>query len=245
MKRFLLSIAFILLALTCFAQKQKVSIVELQNGSVIRGVLLESVEGTVKIQTADQSVFVYQESEVKKITETEQKYKNSVSSFTPCWESSILGTFVASVDKYSPKWNFGVDYILDYRIAKSFFVELGLFASYCYVKPYNEYINNPTDGKESICHNPHIGIPLGFGFNFEIGEHFRITPFLRACGYIGYYSITNNAEKVSSGFNYGFFPDLGLRLSYGPFVLSSSARIYYGVTRFRNPAVSVGLGYRF
>lgn len=75
MKRILISVAFVLLAITCFAQKQKVSVVELQNGSTIRGVLLESVEGTIKIQTADQSVFVYNESDVKAITTTEQQYK--------------------------------------------------------------------------------------------------------------------------------------------------------------------------
>lgn len=74
-KALLVAISLVIVSLTCFAQKQKVSIVELQNGSVIRGVILESVEGTIKIQTADQSVFVYNESDVKAITTTEQQYK--------------------------------------------------------------------------------------------------------------------------------------------------------------------------
>lgn len=77
MKRILISVAFVLLAITCFAQKQKVSVVELQNGSTIRGVLLESSEGTIKVQTADKSVFVYPLSDVKGITETNQEYKES------------------------------------------------------------------------------------------------------------------------------------------------------------------------
>ena len=53
------------------------SIVELQNGSIVRGVILESADGTIKIQTADQSVFVYDESDVKAITATEQEFKKS------------------------------------------------------------------------------------------------------------------------------------------------------------------------
>lgn len=75
MRKIVLCFLLGLLASYCFAQKQKVSVIELQNGSVLRGVLLDSEEGTVKIQTADMSVFVYQESDIKAITETNQTYK--------------------------------------------------------------------------------------------------------------------------------------------------------------------------
>lgn len=78
MKKFVFTIALLLsVASVCFAQEQKVSVVELKNGSTIRGLLLESSEGTIKVQTADKSVFVYPLSDVKGITETNQVYKSA------------------------------------------------------------------------------------------------------------------------------------------------------------------------
>lgn len=70
MKKILFSCLLVLFTSICFAQKQKTSVIELTNGSVIRGVLLESAEGTVKIQTYDHSVFVFPSSEIVTITES-------------------------------------------------------------------------------------------------------------------------------------------------------------------------------
>lgn len=73
MRKMVLCFLLGLLASYCFAQKQKVSVIELQNGSVLRGYILESEEGTVKLQTADKSVYVYPKADVKEIKETNQK----------------------------------------------------------------------------------------------------------------------------------------------------------------------------
>jgi hypothetical protein len=69
MKRICL-LAAVTLALTAAASAQQyVDIVHLKNGSVIRGVITEQVPGeSLKIQTADGSVFVYAIDEVAKMT---------------------------------------------------------------------------------------------------------------------------------------------------------------------------------
>lgn len=52
-----------------FAQESYQEVVYLKNGSIIRGMIIEQVPNkSIKIQTADRSVFVYQMDEVEKIT---------------------------------------------------------------------------------------------------------------------------------------------------------------------------------
>ncbi len=58
-------------------------VVYLKNGSVIRGVILELVpEKSVKIQTADGNIFVYQMSEVQKITKEKPFKRNESDTYT-------------------------------------------------------------------------------------------------------------------------------------------------------------------
>ena len=72
-------ISFILLIFVTtisFSQNNLDEVVYLKNGSVIRGLIIEQIPNqTLKIQTKDGSVFVYNFSEVQKITK-EAPYKN-------------------------------------------------------------------------------------------------------------------------------------------------------------------------
>jgi len=71
MKRFafLLLVYLSVTSLTAFAQSQLRDVVYLKNGSIIKGVILEQIPNqSVKIQTSDGSIFVYNSSEVEKIT---------------------------------------------------------------------------------------------------------------------------------------------------------------------------------
>lgn len=66
--RIVLSMTLLVLAQLCSAQ-QTVEVVHLKNGSMIKGMIIEQVPNeSIKIQTSDGSVFVYQMSEVEKIT---------------------------------------------------------------------------------------------------------------------------------------------------------------------------------
>ncbi len=70
MKKILLALMSIaLMAGSAFAQQKLQEVVYLKNGSIVRGVITEQVpEKSLKIQTADGSVFSYTMSEVEKIT---------------------------------------------------------------------------------------------------------------------------------------------------------------------------------
>ena len=68
MKHLLLLIFGLLLSLSMMAQ-QFIDIVHLKNGGMIRGIIIEQIPSeSLKIQTADGSIFVYQMSDVEKIT---------------------------------------------------------------------------------------------------------------------------------------------------------------------------------
>lgn len=70
MKRTCLLFTLALIAVvSSFAQTNFIDVVELHNGSIIRGIITEQTPGeNLKIQTADGSLFVYPMSDVKKIT---------------------------------------------------------------------------------------------------------------------------------------------------------------------------------
>ena len=68
MKKLFLSFMLVLASVVLFAQGTYKEVVYLNNGSIIKGVILEQVPNeSVKIQTADGSVFVYPMSEIQKI----------------------------------------------------------------------------------------------------------------------------------------------------------------------------------
>ncbi|MBO4603013.1 MAG: hypothetical protein J5651_07615 [Salinivirgaceae bacterium] len=74
MKGKILLIAMIFISFSAFAQEWQ-DVLYLKNGSVIRGVLIEQIPNvSVKIQTSDGSVFVYEMGDVEKMAK-EQKQK--------------------------------------------------------------------------------------------------------------------------------------------------------------------------
>jgi len=68
--RFILLIAVIILGVTVLmAQTTTKDVVYLKNGSIIKGIIIEMIpDQTIKIQTADGSVFVYNMSDVEKVS---------------------------------------------------------------------------------------------------------------------------------------------------------------------------------
>jgi hypothetical protein len=87
MKRIILTFLFCGLTTLLLAQ-QWVEVVYLKNGGQVRGVIIEQVPNeTLKIQTADGSIFVYKMSEVEKITKEQPKQHSPLSSN---YESSTL-----------------------------------------------------------------------------------------------------------------------------------------------------------
>lgn len=69
MKKLAALFVLVLVCAVALAQESYQEVVYLKNGSIIRGMIIEQIPNkTIKIQTADRSVFVYQMDEVEKIT---------------------------------------------------------------------------------------------------------------------------------------------------------------------------------
>ncbi len=69
MKKLIFILAFLQLVFFAYAQQNNQDVVYLKNGSIIRGIIIEQVPNkSLKIQTADGSVFVYNIEEVEKMT---------------------------------------------------------------------------------------------------------------------------------------------------------------------------------
>lgn len=73
MKKIILFFFVLLVTVSVSAQQHNlVDVVYLKNGSILRGVIIEQIPNeTIKLQTSDGSVFVYQTNEIKKITKEE------------------------------------------------------------------------------------------------------------------------------------------------------------------------------
>ena len=73
MKTLFATFILIILSYTVIGQNNIEDVVYLKNGSIIRGLVLETIPNqTVKIQTVDRNIFVFQMSEVEKITKEEK-----------------------------------------------------------------------------------------------------------------------------------------------------------------------------
>ncbi|MDA3866986.1 MAG: hypothetical protein PF489_09615, partial [Salinivirgaceae bacterium] len=69
MKKYLVLLLFALVTTVTFGQSNYQDVVYLKNGSIIRGVIIEQVPNkSIKIETADRNVFVYQMDEIEKLT---------------------------------------------------------------------------------------------------------------------------------------------------------------------------------
>lgn len=76
MKRILVLLLVVFATTLLFTQNNLQDVVYLKNGSVIRGVIIEQIlNKSIKIETADRSVFVYQMDEIEKMTK-EQRLVN-------------------------------------------------------------------------------------------------------------------------------------------------------------------------
>jgi hypothetical protein len=64
----LTTLILVLLTIVATAQRGPLNTVYLKNGSVIKGTIIEDIEGvSIKVQTADKSIWVFNKSEIKKV----------------------------------------------------------------------------------------------------------------------------------------------------------------------------------
>lgn len=90
MKRLLLFIILIAGVLSSFAQQVQ-EVVYLKNGSIVRGIIIEQVPNeSLKIQTADGSIFAYKMADVQKITKEANTGSKRSYNFNNAYDSNGL-----------------------------------------------------------------------------------------------------------------------------------------------------------
>ncbi len=229
MKKFILLFAFLIGNLSVFAQAFQ-EVVYLKNGSIIRGVIIEQVPNeSLKIQTADGSIFAYKMNEVEKITKEARKKAARASSFG--FDENV----------YRPK---------GYR---GFFDIDGGFG----VKEWGDgYIGFTTSHGFQTC--PYFFIGAGMGIEYHVGwetlfmpifgnMHFnfldkRFSPFLDIKG--GYSPVDGKGGYISTaiGVNYQFTPRIGVNFSFG--YTMQRTDVYYLYSYYKGKVKMHHLGFK-
>lgn len=81
MKRIIGIVLFVLISCFSFAQGDYQDVVYLKNGSVIRGIIIEQVPNkSIKIETSERNIFVFQMDEIEKITKEPVAKKSNLHS---------------------------------------------------------------------------------------------------------------------------------------------------------------------
>ncbi len=94
MKKIAILIAMAMCSLPIFAATKDVDVIELKNGNIIKGVVVENIPNkTIKIEKNDKSIIIYKYDEVKKITTEKIEYKEDPSYL----KRQVQGTAVAVV----------------------------------------------------------------------------------------------------------------------------------------------------
>ncbi len=131
MKRIILMLVFFTYSFVGFTQQVMQDVVYLKNGSIIKGIIIEQVPNkSIKVQTADGSVFVYTFEEIEKMTkETNNNVSNNnvskpLNTKTSKYTGIIEGNYLFYVGSGGGSL-YGFRYINALQTSKTFSIGLG------------------------------------------------------------------------------------------------------------------------
>ena len=208
MKRFLLAILSVCCATLVYAQKPTQDVLYLKNGSVIKGVVLPSAQGTTKIQTRDGSVFVYDSDDVESVKSEQITHTTTGKKILDFPKHSFgvrAGGLYTLLDDYGYKnhsagVHLGGIYEVSLTKTNRWFFSTGLDFQYTRLLKKEsilvEYDNcmwafrNVTGN--TIC----LDVPMMISCKFPINDNFTIYPSFGLSHMIGLYScITGELEN--------------------------------------------------
>lgn len=203
MKKYCILILFIGINVIAYAQQNYQDIIYLKNGSIIRGMIIEQLpEKSVKIETKDKKVYVFQKDEIERLIKEPIKGNSSIKNDSSCVKKKYLGIvelgYAFGVDYYNINF-LKLNVINGYRINPYFSVGIGAGLRYYF------------EGESAI-------IPLFLDFRTNIIDK-KVSPYLAlGCGYS--FNATNSFEGVGLLFN----PTAGIR-----FKMSKKSSINVGI----------------
>lgn len=182
MKKYLMLLLLTLFTTLSFGQSNYQDVVYLKNGGIIRGTIIEQViNKSIKIETADRNVFVYQMDEIDKLTKEAVHKKSSGSLRHSGLQSGYKG--IVELGYQVGVGDFGMDrlnlnIINGYQINPYFSLGLGTGLRYYFdaeaalVPVFADFrayfINNKT--------SPYLS--LGVGYSFDATNDFKGVGFL-------------------------------------------------------------------
>ncbi len=200
MKKVIALILFAMFTSFLFAEKNSQDVIYLKNGSIIRGSITEQIPNkTIKIQTSDRNIFVFQMDEIEKITKETIQSKDE-STFN---DMSLPIGFkrIVELGYQFGVGEFGYDrlkigLILSYQVHPYISIGIGTgLRSYfefeeALIPFFADFRANLMDSKFS----PYVS--LGIGYNFQLanslkGEGVLINPTAGVCMKLSPNSIFN------------------------------------------------------
>lgn len=235
MRKFLALLLVALITTVSYGQSNYQDVVYLKNGNIIRGVIIEQVPNkSIKIETADRNVFVYQIDEIEKLTKEPIQRKSGGSVSNSGLQSGYKG--IVELGYQIGTGDYGMDrlkinIINGYQLNPYFSLGFGIGLRYYFdaeaaVTPvFADFKANFIDNKIS----PYLS--LGVGYSFDATNDFEGVGFLLN-------PVVGVSFKVSdkSAMNVG----LGYELQKMDFYY------YYGESSSENSgAISINVGISF
>lgn len=185
MKKIITLIVFTLITTFMIAQNNYQDVVYLKNGSIIRGVIIEQVpNASIKIETSDRSIFVYQMDEIEKITKEEKAIVKKTVDPAPAQEGEGLQSGYRGITEFGYQFGLG-DYGMDRlkiniinggQISPYFFIGGGTGIRYYFDNDYfgDDYFDDAVlipvfvHARANILDkkiSPYFALSLGYTFN--------------------------------------------------------------------------------
>lgn len=182
MKKYFALILLTLVTTVSLAQSNYQDVVYLKNGSIIHGIIIEQVPNkSIKIETTDRNVFVYQMDEIEKIAKEPFKGKSDNSTNNTGLKSGYKGIvemgYQIGVGDYGMD-RLKLDIINGFQINPYFSLGFGTGLRYYFdaeaavIPIFADFRANFTDTKVS----PYLS--LGVGYSFDATNSFEDVGFL-------------------------------------------------------------------
>lgn len=175
MKKLFTLLFFVVLTTLTFAQNNYQDVVYLKNGSIIRGIIIEQIPNkSIKIETADRSVFVFQMDEIERFTKEPVQGRSPMASQSGGLQKGYRGILETGIQAgYA---DYGMDRLkVDYINAYQFnpYISLGFGTGFRYYFDADAILMPFTaDFRVNFIKfkvTPFIGINAGYAFDVTNG----------------------------------------------------------------------------
>lgn len=234
MKKLLVIFVFVTICIFAFAQENYQDVIYLKNGSVIHGLIIEQIPNkSIKIQTVDRSVFVYQIEEVKKMT----KEINQTQSIAPKVKKESRHGYLLLIEN---SFGIGID---SYKTTLEQFSVINGYR-------FNSYISLGIGTGFRYCFNPDLYIrkaflPLFADFRVNFNNE-KVTPYM-SLDLGSVYNLKDDTEdpcfiiNPSFGVKFRFTQRMGLNVGIGYELYNLESHDQYEVFN----SISLKLGFSF